>query len=133
MRIIHLVLHILLTMMLILAIFTLGPMLETKYWPVYSHFTVVKARNVPAGLEVTARFTKNRNCAPQGYGWYLGEFGIMKQVITRSSDITVHRPLGNQIGVFTVEELRLDDLDYLYAEVYHHCHPLWLSRSVIYP
>jgi hypothetical protein len=48
MRIVHLVLHVLLTMMLILALFTLGPVLETKYWPVYSHFTVIRARNVPS-------------------------------------------------------------------------------------
>ena len=133
MKLVHMILYVLLTMTLIIAIFTVGPALETKFWPPYSHFKLVRSEDTKEGLKIIAQFVKNRNCAPQGYGWYLGEFGILKQVITRSTDIIQHRPLGNQLGTFVIKELTTADIPYLYAEVYHHCHPLWLSRSVIYP
>lgn len=120
-------------MVAIIAFYTVGPMLETRFWPVYSRFRIVEAVDTPDGLRVVARFTKYRDCAPQGYGWYVGEFGIMRQVITRSSDTVITRPMGMQLGTFVVKDLTLKDLPYLYAEVYHNCYPLWTTRSIIYP
>ena len=135
MKVVSFILFVLLAMVGVLALFTVGPILETKYFPVYSKFRIVRAEPVEGGVRIVARFTKYRNCDPQGYGWYVGELGLLRQVMTRPTPgATVHRPLGPQItSPIVVKELTMADLPYLSAEMYHHCHPLWLTRSVIYP
>ena len=127
------ILYTLLAMTVYIAIQAVGPALETKFWPVYDKFKVVRAEDTSNGLKIITSFNKQRDCDPQGYGWYLGEFGILKQVVTRAADVVQRRPMGRQIGTFTIKELTLKDLPFLYAEVYHHCHDLWTTRSVIYP
>ena len=132
----QLMLYILGSMVLILAIFTIGPMVETRYFPVYSKFRIIETVAKEKGLEVTARFTKFRNCDPQGFAWFIGDFKGLMQLPVRSIVLpgTVHRPLGTQLTApFLVQGLAAEDLQYLYAETYHHCHPLWITRSVIYP
>ena len=126
-------LYVLFAMMLYIALQAIGPGMETKFWPVYSRFVINNASDTPEGLKLETTFTKHRDCSPQGYGWYLGEFGLMKQVLTRSADVIQHRPLGRQTGTFVIKELRTKDLAVMYAEVYHYCHSLWTTRSVIFP
>jgi hypothetical protein len=132
-KVVQFLLFVLMAMTGVIAFFTLGPMTETKFWPVYGKFRIVDMDDLQDGLRIVARFEKKRNCDPQGYGWYLGEFGIMKQVVTRSGDLVVHRPIGIQLGTFFIKDLTTKDVPYLYAEVYHHCHPLWITRTIIYP
>lgn len=121
----------------ILAIWTLGPILETKYFPVYSKFKVLSVKEVDEGLEFMVRFTKFRNCDPQGYAWYVGDFSTgVHQIPARGLAPvgTIHRPLGTQnAGPFLLRNIQLIDIPNLYAEIYHHCHPLWITRTVIYP
>lgn len=135
MKVITLFLYVLFTMVLVLAFFTVGPWIETKYFPVYSKFTIVESQQTPEGLQMVARFTKKRNCDPQGYGWFVGDFGALRQVRLHTlPGYTIHRPLGTQLTQpFVVKELTVADLANIYAEVYHRCHPLWITRTVIYP
>lgn len=128
---------ILFVMVLVLVVFTVGPMVETKYFPVYSKFTITNAVPTPEGLRVIASFTKFRNCNPQGYAWYLGDFGMgMRQLTTiqHIPYIPVNKPLGTQTTrPFEIKDLRIEDLPNVSAEIYNRCHPLWITRSVIYP
>lgn len=137
MRFVHAGLWLLLMMVGILTIWTLGPIVETKYWPVYSKFRVLSVKQTNEGLEFMVRFTKYRNCDPQGYAWFVGDFNTgAHQIPARGIGPvgTVHRPLGTQnAGPFLLRNLTYEDIPNLYAEIYHHCHPLWITRSVIYP
>jgi hypothetical protein len=127
----------LVVLVLIMVTWTVGPWIETTYFPVYSKFSVVEVKPHIEGLELTLRFTKLRNCDPQGFAWYVGDLGPGKRElpIARSQPYsTVHRPLGTQMTQpLVVRGLRIEDLPQLYAEVYNRCHPLWITRSIIYP
>lgn len=138
MKVFQLFLWMLLTMVLILGIWSIGPVIETRYFPVYSKFTITKMEEVDEGMNFTARFTKYRNCDPQGFAWYIGDLGTGARVVPARGVVpstgAVHRPVGTHlVGPVLLKDITMSDVPYLYAEIYHHCHPLWVTRSVIYP
>jgi hypothetical protein len=122
-------------MVLVLVVWTVGPMLETRLFPVYSKFKIVNIEPNPKGLMVTVQFTKYRNCDPQGYAWYVGDFGKgFEQLNIKARSTTTVRPLGTQITQpFLIEGLEVKDLPMLSAEITNRCHPLWPTLSIIYP
>lgn len=132
-------LSVLLSMTMILVFFAVVPEMETKFYPVYSKFRLVNAQQVGDKTIASFEFTKFRNCAPQGFGFYAGELGATAQQLSvrvRASDLRrLPVPLGTQISApYEIEGITAKELsNTVYAIVYSHCHFLWITRSVIFP
>jgi hypothetical protein len=135
MRLLNWFLQGLLLLVLVLFVYGVGPTLETGYFPVYSKFKILKATDTPEGLSMTIQYKKLRDCEPQGYGWFVGDIGVGRREVRSGNNFTsVSRPVDSLITRFVViRDLKLEDLTQLYAEIYSRCHPLWVTRSVIYP
>lgn len=112
-----------------------GPAVETRFFPVYSKFVVEEVRVVEGGTMARFRFTKYRECNARGWAWFIGDFGaISRQVEVRPTDDPIIRPMGESVSnpyfiAAAPEQVR----DQMHAEIYSRCHPLWLTRSVVYP
>lgn len=138
MKILNFVFAVLVSMLLILGFFLLGPEIETRFFPVYSKFRLISAEALPDGKTFARfEFTKFRNCDPQGFAFFNGELGTaFTQVTTRVRGSAIRaRPLGTQQSYpyeftdITPEELATT----VFAEIYSHCHPLWTTRTKVYP
>lgn len=123
---------------LLIAVFTFGPWLETTFLPVYSKFKIISMEELPDGqAKVVFRFTKLRQCEPQGAAWFFGEPGSafrQLKVTVQNPNPTSSRPLGTQITYPYVMDVTVEQLaDATFAEIFNRCHPFWLTRSEIYP
>jgi len=127
----------------------IGPLIETKFFPVYTKFELVEATETPDGVIAVFEFTKIRDCKPKGSHWYLGN--------SMSVDVTVPtglagpepRPLGKQrTSPYLLENVTIEDLkdpNRVIAEVRNQCNfPLlgylglqipqpWSTLSNVYP
>lgn len=139
MKIIHMALNIIIALLLLMGFFAFGPVIESRFFPVYSKFQLTSAVPTDDGnTRAIFTFTKFRNCAPQGFAFFNGELGnAFYQVTTRvqGGPDTRARPLGTQesypyelVGI-TPEDLATT----VFAEIYSHCHSLWLTRTKVYP
>lgn len=139
-RVFDLAAAVLMSMILIVGVFTVGPMLETRYFPVYSKFTLDHIAPQPNGRTIIySTFTKYRDCVPIGFAWYVGD-GInvrQLQVIVLRADHeapTPVRPVGTQrMSPFEVDASPEEIASLAFAEVYTRCHPLWTTRSEVFP
>lgn len=124
---------------LFMALFILGPVVETKFFPVYSKFEIVSVEPYGKGQSLaTFRFTKYRQCDPQGFAWYSGELGAAFRQLTvkmqAPTDNPAPRPLGLQETSPYIIDATPDQIRRaVFAEIYNRCHPLWTTRSEIYP
>lgn len=128
----------------ILAVFfgwAVAPTVETLYFPVYSKFELVSAEQIPEGVLAVFEFTKNRECAPKGLSWYLGEVGASTSItITTPEGVRSPRPVGlNTSSPYLFEGVTLEDLDKrIIAQIRNQCDFYgfqipWLSVSDVYP
>lgn len=133
------VLNVTLIIVTILAVFAVGPEIETRLFPVYSKFKLVDATALPDGnTRAVFQFTKFRNCDLQGFAFFNGELGAaFSQVTTRAQGAPElrARPLGTQISSpYVFKEVTPEELaTTVFAEIYSHCHALWITRSKVYP
>lgn len=125
---------------LLIGFFVIGPWLETKWFPVYSKFQIIKAEKYSDHESlVTFRFTKLRQCDPQGSAWFFGEVGAayrqIRIIIQRPAGVdSVIRPVGTHISNPYLMDITVEELaNATFAEIYNRCHPFWLTRSVIFP
>lgn len=131
------VLNISLAMAGVIFIWVVMPVVETKWNPVYSKFKVLSIKNNGAGGSlVEVEYQKFRDCFPQGYAWYQGDFGKY----TRQVDVTSTRPVGSPnlpVGKHHVTlDVKITPEEFasgITAETFSRCHPLWVTRSVIFP
>lgn len=127
----------------------IGPLIETRFFPVYTKFELIEATETPEGVIAVFEFTKIRQCGPKGSHWYLGN--------SMSIDVTVPsglagpepRPLGLQrTSPYLLEGTTLADLkdpNRVMAEVRSQCNfPVldyfgwfvpqpWSTVSNVYP
>lgn len=121
------------------AFLTLGPALETRYFPVYSKFKIVDLTETSdGGSEVTFSFYKRRSCAPSGINWFIGDpDGAYRQtelISARPTTIANNRPVGSHVSIPYKVDVAPDVLRARgFASIYSNCHPFWVTRSVIYP
>jgi len=125
------------------AIYAVMPSLETRFFPPYSTFQLVTATETADGTIATFEFIKNRDCAPKGLSWYIGEDGQSTSVDTSTpSGTRSPRPLGLQTTSpylfpnVSVDVLKSD----MIAVLRNQCNfpwtaiPLpWVSVSWVYP
>ena len=123
---------------IIMAISVLGPMMETKFFPVYAKFKIVDVQPIADGKAsvLTIELRKLRECIPQGYAWYssdLGSFVQQLNVVSNTRNPAPVLPVGKYVLKFTIDGITAADLPSLYAETFSRCHPLWITRTVVFP
>lgn len=122
-----------------MAVLTLGPKLETRFFPVYSQFQILKIKETDdGGTEVVFRYTKLRNCAPAGVTWFVGDPGgayrQIELISNRPPLARVNRPLGENTSVpYKVDVAPAVLINQGFANIYNNCHPFWVTQSNIYP
>lgn len=124
-----------------LFILAVMPVMETKFFPVYSKFVITSATQTPDGVVATFDFVKYRDCEPKGLSWYLGEIGPSTTVNASAPEGTRNpRPIGvNHSSPYLLEGITLEDLrTQVIAQLRNQCTvfgvPLpWTSVSDIYP
>jgi len=125
---------------LYLGVVSVGPWVETTYFPVYSSFEIV---SIEASGDHQSRavfkFTKYRECESAGFAWFQGELNtplrpLEVRVVRDPGDPVTVRPLGEQLSSPYLLDVTLDRIENVtFAEVFSRCHPFWLTRSIIYP
>lgn len=122
------------------AIATLGPALETQFFPVYSTFEIASIKETPdGGSEVVFRYTKKRDCNPAGITWFIGDpGGAYRQVELLSTrpqgSLPVNKPLGQNLSApYKIDVAPTVLVGQGFANIYNNCHPFWITRSAIYP
>jgi len=132
--------YTLLLMVVLPTVYTAGPWLETKYWPVFSKFTIVSATEIaPGRTRVVVAFDKNRDCAPAGFGWFSGTRGGPFEELPviapmQNTGDASGRPVGRQLSrPFDVDVPAAQIAGHVFADIYSRCHPLWVTRSEAYP
>lgn len=132
--------YLLLLMVVIPTVYTAGPWLETKYWPVFSKFTIASAVEVSPGVtRVVVSFDKRRECAPGGFGWFSGKRGEPFEELTivatvQDSGSGSGRPVGRQLSKpFDINIADDQIADNVFVDIFSRCHPLWVTRSEVYP
>lgn len=124
-------------MILFMGFFVVGPVIETKVFPVYSKFEVVSIEPYGDGQSrAVFKFQKLRQCDPQGSAWYAGEFGaafrqLPMKIDGQSGSV---RPLGEQLtSPYIIDATPEMVAEGVFAEIFSRCHPFWQTRSSIYP
>lgn len=121
--------------------YSVGPALETTYWPVVSKLQI---KNIEVDekkwVRIQATFTKLRDCEYVGLTWFKGQrpndFERVPVVLQRDPlDVgSPTRPLGTQragpwLIAVTPEEFKYQS----FAQLWHRCHPFWTTVTEFYP
>lgn len=127
---------------LIFSVIHLGPVVERSYFPVVSKLRIIELTPEPrtGHARVMAEFTKFRDCEYIGIAWYRGTPAIgfervpvilQRQVGDNSSP---NRPIGTQRSGPWIIGMPIHEIDgNSFAQLFHRCHPFWLSRTDFYP
>lgn len=123
-------------------VYTVGPVLETKYFPAVSRFKVLTLEADKSGNAViTVRFTKRRDeCEYIGISWFRGSrengFERVPVVLTRKEGDTSspNRPAGVQTsGPWLIGIPKDEFSNNSFATLFHRCHPFWTTVSEVWP
>lgn len=125
----------------ILTIYTLGPEIETRFFPVVSKLTIERMEPVnERTTSVYAYFNKLRNCDYLGIAWYHGQrntgFERVPLILMRAAgdDSSPNRPVGAQRSGPWVVSIPMDQVrDNSFVQLTHQCHPFWPTTTEFYP
>lgn len=113
-------------------LFTVGPVIETRFFPVVDNVQIEDLKRHDEGVSFYVRFDKLRPCEFLGVSWYEG---AMRRGVAFEPDSALYprtRPVGDQYaGPWLVTSVRT--LDGTHAVAHHRCHPLWVTASPFYP
>lgn len=121
--------------------YSIGPALETTYWPVVSKVKVEQLKPGTQGWTIIrANFTKLRDCEYVGLAWFKGTrpdgFERVAVIVQRDPQDTgsPNRPVGTQragpwLIAVTPEEFKYQS----FAQLWHRCHPFWTTVTEFYP
>ena len=113
------------------AVFALGPMLESRFFPVVRDARVVNVHETPGGVQLFASFRKVRQCEFIALVWYDGPVRFSVEFEPDAQDAPRTRPTGDQFaGPWLVRGLGA--ITGSHAFTYHRCHPLWVTISTFY-
>lgn len=137
MKTIEWLLQFVLFLVIVMVVWYVGPDLESRFRPVYSHFAIDQIYADPDGTRVRFRYTKYRYCDPVGFTFFAGDPNNSFQplIVEALDGLQPPKPLGNQVsnlykvrGV-TPEQFRMN----VFGVISNRCHGLWTTRTVIYP
>ena len=122
-------------------IFTIGPAIETRYFPVVSKLRILSIEPEGDGARIMAEFTKLRGCEYIGLSWFhrLGEGNGFERVplilLRRPGDEgSPNRPEGRQrAGPWIVGVPPPEIAGNSFAQLFHRCHPFWVTTTEFYP
>lgn len=113
-------------------VWSIGPDIEMRYFPVVRNVAVQKEDVTSQGVEITMTYDKSRPCEIVDLVW---ENGLSRLPVepAEGSPLIQRRTVGEdrQSRVLLIRGTRT--LEGTRAIVFHRCHPLWLSRSLFYP
>lgn len=113
------------------AVFTVGPYLESKYFPVTRNTEILNEATMETGTSFYVRFRKVRQCAFAGLAWYAGDQRLPLNFEPSADQAPSTRPAGSQFaGPWFV--LGLGGVEGSRAYAYHRCHPLWTTITQFY-
>lgn len=115
------------------AVFSVGPIVETRLFPVYTKTRVLEEVADQLGVEFFLEFTKRRQCEFLGLAWYSGptRYPVRFEPGSSGSLATLTRPIGkHRAGPWQV--LGLQTLRNTRASALHRCHPLWITTTEFY-
>lgn len=122
-------------------LFTVGPSVETRFFPVVSKLKITKIlAEGESSSRIYAEFDKKRDCEYIGISWFhghpAGDFErVPVSLLRREGDSSSpNRPLGLQkAGPWIVSvppaELRKNS----FARLTHRCHLFWVSTTDFWP
>lgn len=123
-------------------VFTLGPSVEARLFPVVSKLTIVSlTADTDGNAVITAEFTKHRDCQYLGITWFHGKpdgYFSRATVILRpgsgTDDSGTTRPPGTQRSGPWVIGIPVDEIETnSFAMLSHQCHPFWVTTTDFYP
>ncbi len=124
----------------LMIIYTVGPWLETKYWPVVSKLTILQMETVnERQTKIWAYFTKMRACEYVGIAWNKIEgkdlVRVPLQLLRDPDDVSSpNRPIGSTKAGPWIVDIPIDLVKAnSYVELQHRCHFAWLSITEFYP
>ncbi len=127
---------------LVFTLYRIGPYLETQYLPVVSKLEILSAvpRNGGMQTELRAAFRKTRDCEYIGLAWFVGDrqtqFDRVSIILMRDQGDTSSpsRPLGYQKAGPWLLSIPPDDVKKRsFAQLFHRCHPFWMTVTEFYP
>lgn len=124
----------------LMIISTVGPWLETKYWPVVSKLTILQMEaSGPRQTKIWAYFTKLRACDFLGIAWHQIDgtdiIRVPLQLLRAPGDVSSQtRPIGSTkagpwIVDIPIELVKANS----YVELQHRCHQVWTSTTEFFP
>lgn len=127
--------------MTLYAIFLLGPWLEMRYWPVLSKLEILRIEpQSPLHADMYVQFTKERDCQYIGMAWFKGlrSGGFERVLVIPMRDPkdtgSPNRPLGTQrAGPWRISMLAEEVKTNSFANIFHQCHPFWITHTKFYP
>lgn len=125
----------------ILTVWTIGPSVESNFWPVTSKLKIVSLTETPEGFSVlSANFRKYRDCEYIGISWYQGDringFAKVSTMRVKPNDDTPlpRSPAGLQsAGPWEIKLTNDQLLHNSFAILTHRCHPFWVTTTYFYP
>lgn len=129
--------------MALFVVFSVGPVVETRFFPVVSHARILDEQPTLGGdgTQLQVQFTRLRNCEYLGLAWYQrtsdgGDVRVpvqLGQPLSASSPGRLPIPATITSGPWVVPIPMASLHDGSYAVVFHRCHPLWLTTTEFYP
>lgn len=127
--------------MTVYTIFIAGPLVESKFFPVLEKLEITSV--MPTGEEtsnVYVEFTKLRECAYVGVAWFEGRrSGGFHRVLfvaqrNKEDSSSPNRPLGKQTAGPWLVGIKAEDVKTnSFVDIFHQCHPFWVTKTQWYP
>ena len=122
-------------------VWTVGPAVETRFWPAVSKLTIIAMHENDEGMAVLdAQFNKFRDCEYLGIAWFLrqddGSFERVPVILQRREGDTSspNRPTGTQrAGPWIIGMSTADLTSRSFARLSHRCNPFWVTTTDFYP
>jgi hypothetical protein len=122
-------------------VWTAGPTIESRLFPVVSKLRIVTiAGDADGNAIITAEFSKLRNCEYVGLSWFRGlpegEFERVPVILLRKDGDTSspNRPVGTQrAGPWIIGMPPGEVRGNSFAKLYHRCHGAWLTTTDFFP
>lgn len=112
-------------------VFTIGPYIESRFFPVTEDTQILNEQTVPTGTSFYVVFNKARRCDFAGIAWYVGDQRLPVDFEPSAELMPRSRPPGDQhAGPWFVNGLHGTANSRAY--VYHRCHPLWTTITRFY-
>lgn len=115
------------------AIFSVGPYIETRFFPVVRGTMILNEERVKGGVSFFVQFTKVRQCEFLGLAWYVGQVRVPINFAPTAKNSPRTRPTGDQFTGPWLVVTRKTSVKGNTAYAYHRCHPLWVTISEFYP